>query len=206
MKDAYSYAVHNNTAGAVVNKLFHKAFSVAKRVRTETRIGASAVSISYAAVELAKRYSGIWRVKRDAHRSRRDGRACREAPLEFGVRDIVVTNRTFERAVELAREFNGTPVVFREFEHHLKNVDIVIASTGSPTFIIKPGARYRSNERAQAQAHVFMDISVPRNIDPSVNNIDNAYVYDIDSLQDVVEANIKEEVKGGRGARGDSRL
>ncbi|MEK7313018.1 MAG: glutamyl-tRNA reductase [Deltaproteobacteria bacterium] len=196
VKDAYSYAVHNNTAGAVVNKLFHKAFSVAKRVRTETRIGASAVSISYAAVELAKKIFGDLAGKSAMLIGAGEmAELAAKHLLNSGVRDIVVTNRTFERAVELAREFNGTPVVFREFEHHLKDVDIVIASTGSPTFIIKPEHVTGVMKERRHRPMFFIDISVPRNIDPSVNNIDNAYVYDIDSLQDVVEANIKERSK-----------
>src|SRR3990170_849831 len=158
VKDAYSYAVHNNTAGAVVNKLFHKTFSVAKRVRTETRIGASAVSISYVAVELARKIFG----------------------------DLTGKSAMLIGAGEMAE---------LAAKHLLKDVDIVIASTGSPTFIIKPEHVIGVMKERRHRPMFFIDISVPRNIDPSVNNIDNAYVYDIDSLQGVVEANIKERSK-----------
>src|SRR3990170_9067751 len=131
-KDAYGYALQHKTAGIIMNKLFHKAFSVAKRIRTETKIGSSAVSISYAAVELAKKIFGTLEGKSVMLIGAGEmAELAAKHLLSSGVRDIVVTNRTFERAVELAREFNGTPVIFREFEHHLKDVDIIIASTGS---------------------------------------------------------------------------
>jgi glutamyl-tRNA reductase len=196
IKDAYSFSVHNNAAGAVVNKLFHKAFSVAKRIRTETRIGASAVSISYAAVELAKKIFGVL-----ANKSVMLIGAGEMAELaarhlkSAGVKEILITNRTYEKAVELARSFAGTSIMFGEFLHHLKHTDIVIASTASPTFIIKPEHLADVMKERKNSPMFFIDISVPRNIDPLVNTVQNAYVYDVDDLKGVVEANIKERTK-----------
>ncbi len=193
VKEAYAHAVHFDTAGVVVNKLFHKAFSVAKRVRTETKIGASAVSISFAAVELARKIFGDL-----AGRSvmlvgaGEMGELAAKHLLSAGVGEILIANRTYERAVEKAREFQGTAIMFRELVHYLKAVDIVITSTGSPKFIITPEDVNGVMKERKHRQMFFIDISVPRNIDPRVNNIDNAYVFDVDDLADVVQANMKE--------------
>ncbi|MDH4226747.1 MAG: glutamyl-tRNA reductase [Deltaproteobacteria bacterium] len=196
VKDAYGYAVEHSCAGIVINKLSHKAFSVAKRIRTETKIGAAAVSISYAAVELAKKIFGELEGKTAMLIGAGEmAELAAKHLLNSGVRNIIVSNRTFERAVELAKTFNGTAVTFREFPHNLKNTDIVIASTGSPKFIIRPEDIEAAMRERRHKPMFFIDISVPRNIDPLVNNVDGAYVYDIDDLQGVVNANLKERHK-----------
>ena len=112
-----------------------------------------------------------------------------------GVREIMVANRTYEKAVELVKCFSGTAIMFREFPHYLKNVDIVIASTASPNFIIKPDQIQEVMKERRHKPMFFIDISVPRNVDPLVNNIDNCYVYDVDDLQGVVVANLQERHK-----------
>ncbi len=203
VKDSYGYAVQHNTAGVVVNKLYHKAFQVAKRIRTETKIGESAVSISFAAVELARKIFG----NLTGHTVMLLGAgemaelAARHL-MSNGVREIMVANRTYEKAIELVKGFGGTAIMFREFPHYLKNADIVIASTGSPDFIIKPD-QVREVMRERKQKPMFIiDISVPRNIDPLVNNIDNAYVYNVDDLQGVVQANLQERSKEAGAAEG----
>jgi glutamyl-tRNA reductase len=201
VKDAYSRAVHNDTAGVIMNKLFHKTFSVAKRIRTETRIGSSAVSISFAAVELAKKIFGELTGKSSMLIGAGEmAELAARHLLSGGVREIILTNRTYEKAVDMAREFNGTAIMFREFPHYLKNVDIVIASTAAPKFIIRPDEVHDLMKERKQRPMFFIDISVPRNIDPLVNNIDNAYVYDIDDLQGVVQANLKERTKEARKA------
>ena len=196
VKDSYSIAVQNDTAGVIINKLFHKAFSVAKRIRTETRIGAAAVSISYAAVELAKKIFGNLTGKTVMLVGAGEmAELAAKHLLTAGVREILITNRTYERAVEMAREFRGSAVMFREFLHYIKGVDIVIASTGSPNFIIRPDDVMGVMRERKHRPMFFIDIAVPRNIDPLVNNIDNAYLFDIDDLQGVVEANLKERAR-----------
>ncbi|MBI5285965.1 MAG: glutamyl-tRNA reductase [Deltaproteobacteria bacterium] len=201
VKDAYGYAVESRTAGLIISKLFHRAFSVAKRIRTETGIGTSAVSVSYAAVELAKKiFSSL------------DGKviiligagemaelAARHL-LTNGVGEIIVANRTYERAVEVARGFKGTPIMLREFGHYLKRADIVITSTAAPMFIIGPAQVEEVLRERKNRPMFFIDISVPRNIDPLINNLDNAYLYNIDDLQGVVEANLKERAKEAKRA------
>jgi glutamyl-tRNA reductase len=200
-KDAYGYSLQHNAAGIIINKLFHKAFSVAKRIRTETNIGSNAVSISFAAVELARKIFGSL-----------DGKAvmlvgagemaelAAKHLITNGVREIMVANRTYERAVEMARGFRGTPIMFREFTLYLKDVDIVITSTAAPKFIIRPEQIEKVIKERKNKPMFFIDISVPRNIDPLVNNIDNVYVYDIDDLSGVVTANLKERAKEAQEA------
>ncbi|HAO93481.1 MAG: glutamyl-tRNA reductase [Deltaproteobacteria bacterium GWC2_56_8] len=201
VKDSYGHAVQYNTAGVIVNKLYHKAFQVAKRIRSETKIGESAVSISFAAIELARKIFGDL-----------SGKSCMligagemaelaaKHLLTNGIREILVANRTYEKAVEMVKGFGGTAIMFREFPHYLKNVDIVIASTGAPNFIIRPDQIHEVMRERKQKPMFFIDISVPRNIDPLVNNIDNCYVYDVDDLQGVVVANLQERSKEAEAA------
>lgn len=196
VKDSYGYAVQSNTAGIIVNKLYHKAFQVAKRVRTETKIGESAVSISFAAVELARKIFGNLAGKNCMLVGAGEMAELAARHLQTnGVREIMVANRTYEKAVELVKCFCGTAIMFREFPHYLKNVDIVIASTASPNFIIKPEQIHEVMKERRHKPMFFIDISVPRNIDPEINNIDNCYLYDVDDLQGVVVANLQERHK-----------
>ncbi len=196
VKDSYAYAVEHDSAGVIVNKLYHKAFSVAKRIRTETKIGEAAVSISFAAVELAKKIFGD--LSGNTVMLLGAGEMAELAAkhlLRAGIRELMVANRTYERAIDFVKEFGGTAIMFREFPHHLKNVDIVIASTGAKTFIIREEQVREVLRERKNRPMFFIDISVPRNVDPLVNNIDNTYVYDIDDLQGVVASNLKERSK-----------
>lgn len=196
VKDSYGYAVEHSTAGIIVNKLYHKVFQVSKRVRTETKIGESAVSISFAAVELARKIFGELAGKTAMLVGAGEMAELAARHLQTnGVREILVANRTYEKAVELVKCFSGTAIMFREFPHYLKNVDIVIASTASPNFIIKPDQIQEVMKERRHKPMFFIDISVPRNVDPLVNNIDNCYVYDVDDLQGVVVANLQERHK-----------
>ncbi|HLA51099.1 MAG TPA: glutamyl-tRNA reductase [Thermodesulfobacteriota bacterium] len=201
VKDAYGYALQHKTAGVIMNKLFHKAFSVAKRIRTETKIGSSAVSVSYAAVELAKKIFGTLegKIAMLIGAGEMAELAARHL-LSSGVQEIIVANRTYEKAIEMAKGFNGTPIMFREFTHYLKKVDIVIASTAAPKFIIHPEQIEEVIKERKNRSMFFIDISVPRNIDPLINNIDNIYLYNVDDLQGVVEANLKERAKEAKEA------
>src|SRR3990172_3231575 len=200
-KDSYGYSLQHHTAGVIINKLFHKSFSVAKRIRTETKIGSNAVSISYAAVELAKKiFSSLTDKTVMLIGAGEMAELAAKHLLSNGVQEILVANRTYERAIEMAKSFNGTPIMFREFSHHLKKVDIVIASTAAPQFIIHPEQIQEVIKERKNRSMFFIDISVPRNIDPLVNNIDNIYLYNVDDLQGVVEANLKERAKEAKEA------
>ena len=200
-KDDYGYALQHKTAGVIMNKLFHKAFSVAKRIRTETKIGSSAVSISYAAVELAKKIFGTLQGRSVMLIGAGEmAELAARHLLSNGVQEILIANRTYEKAIEVAKSFNGTPIMFREFTHYLKKVDIIVASTAAPRFIIHPEQIEEVIKERKNRPMFFIDISVPRNIDPLINNIDNIYLYNVDDLQGVVEANLKERVKEAKEA------
>ena len=199
IKEAYKKALEEKTAGVVVNRLLHKAFSVAKRIRTETRIAQSAVSISYAAVELAKDIFADL-----AHRralligAGEMAELAASHLLEAGVKELLVTNRTFARAKEMAARFRAAPVPFAELFDTLSRVDIVISSTGSSRTIIQAGDMHPVLKARKFSPMFFIDIAVPRDIDPDLNRLDNVYLYDIDDLKGVVEENLnrrKEEAE-----------
>ncbi len=192
VKAAYKHAVETKTTGVILNRLLHKSFSTAKRVRRETGIGGHAVSISYAAIELAKK---IFDSLADKSILLIGAGEMAELAVEHLLRShhsgiICVANRTFSVGVELAGRFNGTPIRFEEIPETLASVDIIVSSTGAPGFVvardhIKPIMRRRKNRPL-----FFIDIAVPRDIDPAINRIPNVYLYDIDDLQGVIEKNI----------------
>ncbi|KPJ67620.1 MAG: glutamyl-tRNA reductase [Syntrophobacter sp. DG_60] len=188
IKEAYRLSLKQRVAGPILNRLLHKAFSVAKRVRTETELAHHAVSISYAAVELAKKIFGDLNGKHILliGAGEMAELAVRHL-LGSGVKDIVIANRTLERAVELSKEFNGRPISLTEISDYLAWTDIVVSSTGAPHFVIhydhiKGVMRQRKNRPI-----FFIDIAVPRDIDPKLNDLDNVYLYNIDDLQDIIE-------------------
>jgi len=193
VKDAYGYACEFRSIGPVLDKFYTKAFSVAKRVRTETKVANSAVSVSYAAVELAKKILGELADKTVMLIGA--GEMCELAArhlLSAGAKGILVTNRTFERAVRLAEEFDGTPVRYEELTVHLKRADIILSSTGAPHFILKREDVEEVIRIRRNRPMFFIDMAVPRDIDPDANQIDNVYVYDIDDLNNVIETNLEE--------------
>ncbi len=203
VKDAYAWACDHRTVGPVLDKCFTKAFSVAKRVRTETRVANSAVSVSDAAVELAKKILGDLsdNTVMLIGAGEMSELAARHL-LSAGARGLLVTNRTFERAVRLASDFDGTPVRFEDLAVHLKRADIVLSSTGSPRFIltradIEEVIRIRKN-----RPMFFIDMAVPRDIDPDANQVANVYVYDIDDLNNVIETNLEERQREAEKADG----
>lgn len=196
LKQAYRDAADQKTTGVILNRLLHKSFSVAKRVRTETNIGGSAVSISYAAVQLAKKIFGDLKGKKVMLVGAGEmAELAAQHLIAQGIAQVVVANRTFERAVKLAREFNGSAVALDELVPQLEEVDILISSTGAPGLVlrkddVKPVMRQRMNRPL-----FLIDIAVPRDLDPELNNIDNVYLYDIDDLKNVVDVNRAERDK-----------
>ncbi len=196
LKEAYRHATKMGSSGFVLNKLLHKSFSVAKRVRTETRIGAQAVSISYAAVELARKIFGDLAGKKVMLVGAGEmAELAAEHLVGQGVAEVVVANRTLQRAINLARCYNGRAVSLEELLGQLQVVDILISSTGAPDLIlhkedVRPVMRERRNRPL-----FFIDIAVPRDLDPAINDLDNVYLYDIDDLHNVVEMNKSERDK-----------
>ncbi|PLX75887.1 MAG: glutamyl-tRNA reductase [Desulfuromonas sp.] len=201
IKTAYGYATEFKTVGLILNRFLHKAFSVAKRVRTETEIASNAVSVSFAAVELARKIFG--QIDNKTVLLIGAGEMCELAARHFinnGVSSVMVTNRTFERAEKLAVEFNGRPIPFDSFIEHLHQVDIVLTSTGAPNFILGHQKMEEVIKRRKNKPMFLIDIAVPRDIEPQVNDIDNIYLYDVDDLQEVVQANLKERQKEAKKA------
>ncbi len=192
LKSAYSTAKQCGAVAGALETILTRAFAVAKRVRTETAIGQSAVSVSYVAVELAKQIFGRLDDKTvllvgAGEMSELAARHLRRA----GVRRIFVTNRTHDRAVQLAKAFDGEVVPYDRFREELPRADIVITSSGAPHYILTR-QDVRKVIAARRNRPVFLiDIAVPRNIEPAVNELDNVFLYDIDDLQQVVDENLK---------------
>jgi glutamyl-tRNA reductase len=191
IKTSYGYAAEYKTSGIILNRFLHKAFSVAKRVRTETKIASSAVSVAFAAVELAKKILGDLSDKTVMLIGA--GEMCELAAKHFmnsGAKAVMVTNRTFERAERLADDFTGEAVRFEELLDHLHRADIVLSSTGAPHTIIGPKDVEEVIRKRRFKPMFFIDIAVPRDIDQKVEDVDNAYLFTVDDLQEIVQANL----------------
>lgn len=202
VKEAYEHGFDADATARVFNKLFRQSFEVGKRVRTETAIGESAVSISYAAVELAKKVFDTL-----------DGRTIlilgagkmseltAKHLVSNGVARVLVANRTLERAQEMAERFNGTAIPYDRLYEGIREADIVISSTAATEYVITkrdlaPVARTRTRPL------FLIDIAVPRDIDPDVNDLGGVFLYDIDDLSGVVESNLEERMAEARRAEG----
>jgi glutamyl-tRNA reductase len=196
VKEAYRIAEDAGTVGMNLSALMNRAFAVAKKVRSETGISQSAVSISYAAVELARKIFGDLTGKTVMIiGASKMGELAAKHLKRNGVSSVLVTNRTFERAVELAQVFEGAALPFEHLTEHMDRADIVISSTGAPHFVISKALAEQVIHKRKNKPMFFIDIAVPRDIDPTVNEIDNAFLYDIDDLQQVIDANLKERLK-----------
>jgi glutamyl-tRNA reductase len=196
LKNAYGIAKSQGALCGWLEGLLERAFSVAKRVRSETGIGQMAVSVSYAAVELARKIFGSLnnRTVMIAGAGKMSELAARHL-RRSGATHVFVTNRTYERAIEMAKLFQGTPVEYTRFLSLLPEVDILIASSGAPHYILHKDEMQRVIGARRNRPMFLIDIAVPRNIEPSVNDLDNVFLYDIDDLQEVVNANLRERLK-----------
>jgi glutamyl-tRNA reductase len=174
-----------------LGKVFRQAVEVGKRVRTETGIGQNAVSVSYAAVELARHIFGELSGKSVLIIGAGEtGELTARTLAAHGATAILVANRTFERAVELAAQFGGEAFSFEALPECLARTDIVISSTGAPHVILDYELVRQAMRRRHQRPLFLIDIAVPRDIDPRINTLDNVYLYDIDDLQNVVERNL----------------
>jgi glutamyl-tRNA reductase len=192
LKAAYAAAKSQGAISGFLDMVLSRAFRVAKRVRTETEIGQSAVSVSYAAVELAREIFGSLGDRRvllvgAGKMSELSARHLRRS----GVGGIFVTNRTRERAMDMAALFEGSVVDYERFTATLPEMDIVIASSGAPHYILHKDQMRKVIDARKNRPMFLIDIAVPRNIEPAVNELDNVFLYDIDDLQKVVDRNVK---------------
>lgn len=192
MKQAYSQANEANVLGPILNKFFQHAFHTAKQVRNDTGIARNPVSIASAAVSLARRIFG------DLHGCQclliGAGEMCELAARHLvsdGVK-ILVANRTLARAQTLAATFEGEAITLTDLDLHLDRADIILSSTGSQTHVVTAPMVKNSLKRRRQRPQFFIDIAVPRDLDPEIAKLDNAYLYDIDDLTRIVENNVKD--------------
>ena len=202
LKEAYRSAQSQGTAGPTLTRLFQATFSVAKRIRTETQIGAHAVSVAYAAVSLAKQiFAGL-----SQHTALLVGAgdtialAARHLHAH-GLKRMIIANRSITRAQLLASEFNALAISLEATEHHLAEADIVVCSTASPLAIITAPQVASALAERRHRPMLMIDLAVPRDIDPAVAQFEDIYLYTIDDLQGVVSGNLKAREDGAREAR-----
>lgn len=190
VKDAYAASSTLGTLGVILHRCFHKSFSVAKRVRSETGVAAKTVSISSAAVDLAR---SIFDHLDDKTAMVIGAGEMGEQTVKHlqgnGIGTVLVTNRTFQRAVELARQCNGTVAPFEQLHKHLHLADIVIGSAGADEYLLGPAVVEEVLRERKRRAMFFIDLGVPRNFDPQLNKLENVFLYDIDDLEKVIEDN-----------------
>jgi len=201
IKSAYNISAETKTSGLILHRLLHRAFHVAKRVRTETKIGNSAVSVSFVAVELAKKIFGTLEKKTVLLIGA--GEMCELAARHLvsgGIEKVLVTNRTYERAAALAQEFKGEPIPFEEVVQGLRKADIVISATGSPQYLLTHDQVTKVMKDRKQKPIFFIDIADPRDVDPKVGDIANVYLYNIDDLQNVANENIRDRGKEAQKA------
>ncbi len=192
LKEYYGAAHEAGTIGTILHRLFHRSFSVAKRVRTETTIASRAVSVSSVAVDLAKRIfdkledKGVMLIG-----AGKMGALVARHLRREGVQSLMVTNRTFERAVELASKIHGSPILFEDYPRYLRLADLVIGCTGAPEYLLRAQTIEQVLRERKQKAVFFIDLGDRRNFDPRINDIDNVYLYNIDDLKEVAEENLQ---------------
>lgn len=193
VREAMTVARSAGTLGPVLGSTIDRALAVSKRVRTETGIARNAVSISYAAVELARKIFGDLERRRALllGAGEMSELAARHL-LKHGVDELLVANRSQERAKELADAVGGKAVPWDDWPALLEEVDIVLGSTAAPQPVVKARMVRDAMPRRRHRPVFFIDIAVPRDVEPAVNQIDNVYLYDVDDLQGVVEENLEE--------------
>ncbi len=203
LKDAFDAAMKNRTTGVYLNKLMRKSVSVAKRIRTETKISENAVSISFAAVELAKKIFDDLSTKAFMLMGAGEmGELAARHLINNGVKDVYFTNRTEARAEEFAAEFKGKAVPFETFVDELVHTDIVICSTGARHYTLLKDQVRRTMKSRKQKPMFIIDIAVPRNVDPEIGKLDNVYLYTVDDLNQIVDSNKQERAKEAEKAEG----
>lgn len=201
IKDAYDFSTQAQTSGLVLHRLLHCAFHVAKRVRTETKISNSAVSVSSVAVDLARKI--FESLERKTVLLVGAGEMCELAAQHLvsgGIEKVLVANRTYERAVGLAQQFKGEAISFDEMNSGLKRADIVISATNSPQYLLRHDQVSKVMKERKQKPIFFIDIADPRDIEPSIEEIENAYLYNLDDLQKVANDNIKDREEEAKRA------
>lgn len=201
VRKAFQTAQELETLDPLLQQVFENTMRVAKKVRTDTAIGEHAVSVPYAAVELAKKIFGELKGLQVLLLGAGEmGELTAEHLHQQEVKQVFVANRSYDRAIELAGRFEGRAVQFDAIDEHLASCDIVIASTAAPHFVIEPAQVELALEARRNRNLFLIDLSVPRNIDPAITEIDGAYLYNVDDLQNVADANLELRQKKAKDA------
>ena len=201
MKAAFAQAHKAGATGKLLNRLFQQTFSVAKQVRTDTAIGASAVSVAYGAVSLAKQiFADLSRQTALLIGAGDMIELCARHLKENGIGHMIVANRTLERAELLARDFDAEPIALTELPTRLSDADIVISSTASQLPILGKGAVENALKKRKHRPMFMVDIAVPRDIEPEAGELDDVYLYTVDDLKDVIEENMQSRREAAREA------
>jgi len=196
VRNSFLLAQENNTVGTIFNHLFKQAITLAKRVHAETEIGSNAVSVSYAAVELAKKIFGDLTNKHVLILGAgKMGELAVQNLHGHGVKQITVMNRTVEKAEQLAERFSGKAKSLVELQCALLEADIMISSTGAKSYVITKDLMEYVSKLRKGRPLFMVDIAVPRDIDPAIDELDSVFLYDIDDLEGIVEANLEERKK-----------
>jgi glutamyl-tRNA reductase len=201
MKNAYALANEHGTIGLILGKLYQRVFAVSKQVRTDTDIGSSPVSVAFAAVSLAKQIFGD--LKQTTVLLVGAGETIELATRHLhsqGVNKIIIANRSVERAQKLADEFQGEAISLQQIGNHLYRSDIVISSTASPLPIIGKGTVERALKQRRHEPVFMVDLAVPRDIEPEVNELDDIYLYSVDDLQSVISENMENRQQAAQQA------
>ena len=193
VRHAYAVGVEAGTVGKVLSRLVHHTFRVAKRVRNETGIAANAVSISYMAVELGKKiFDSLKGCSVLLIGAGEMAELSARHLVNAGAAHVTIANRTEETARQIASEFGAATVALDQLDNVLHEADVVICSTGAPDYVVTEARTRKALDRRRNRPTCFIDISVPRNIDPAVSNIPNCFLFDIDDLESVISSNIRE--------------
>lgn len=196
VKKAYALAREADTTSTVLNTLFHRAIATGKRVRTETRIAYNAVSVSYAAVELAKKIRGdLTATNVLLLGAGQMAELTARHLVDKGVNKVYVANRRYERAVDLAAKFHGEAVPFENALKTALDIDIIVTSTGAPHYVVKAWETSQLMNKRKGRPLMFIDIAVPRDVEPEVADIKGVCLYNIDDLEAVVDLNVKNRQK-----------
>lgn len=196
VRTSFLLAQQENTIGTVFKQLFKQAITLAKRAHAETEIGANAVSVSYAAVELAKKIFGDLKNKHVlVLGAGKMGELALQNLYGSGVKRVTVVNRTFAKAQQLAERFNGDAKPLSQLQCALLEADILISSTGAKQYVITKETMAVIEKMRKGRPFFMIDIAVPRDLDPALAELDSIFLYDIDDLQDIVEANLAERKK-----------
>ncbi|MEM6545937.1 MAG: glutamyl-tRNA reductase, partial [Pseudomonadota bacterium] len=192
LKSAYAVANDAGTIGAELGRLFPRAFGIAKRVRTDTAIGENPVSVAFAAVDVARRiFADLTSCKALLVGAGETIELVTRHLIEAGVNEIVIANRTLERARGLAQQFSADAVLLADIPNHLESADIVISSTASQLPIIGKGTVEAAVKKRRHRPMLMVDIAVPRDIEPQVSDLRDIYLYSVDDLTQIVDTNIR---------------